>query len=103
MPKTYPDATHYTDLDTTRNMDELTIAHDAGALRFSAMLDGEEVGYLTYTLVDRTMDIEHTVVRPEMRGKGIGSRLVDAACDYAVSSGFTLLTSCSFAAKPPTR
>lgn len=84
-------------------MDGLTISHNAEALRFSAILDGTEVGYLTYTLVDKTMDIEHTVVKPEMRGKGIGSKLVDAACDHAVSSGYTLLTSCSFAAKPPTR
>jgi predicted GNAT family acetyltransferase len=91
------------DLDSTWTMDGLTISHDPGTLRFSAMLDGIEVGYLTYTLVEKTMDIEHTVVKPEMRGKGIGSRLVDAACDHAVSSGYTLLTSCSFAAKPPTR
>ena len=91
------------DLDSTWTMDGLTISHDPGTLRFSAMLDGIEVGYRTYTLVEKTMDIEHTVVKPEMRGKGIGSRLVDAACDHAVSSGYTLLTSCSFAAKPPTR
>ena len=82
------------------DMDEVSILHNAEDLRFSAMLDGVEVGYLTYVIKDDTMDIEHTVVNPEMRGKGIGSRLVDEACDYSISKGYTLLTSCSFAAKP---
>lgn len=77
---------------------EIKIEHDMESKRFSAMDEkGTEVGYLTYSVENNIMDIEHTVVLPEHRGKGIGSSLVDAACDYSVKSGYILMSTCSFA------
>lgn len=78
----------------------ITIVHNEKEKRFSAIDNETELGYLTYTVKENTMNIEHTVVTPEHRGKGIGSMLVDAACDYSVKSKFILVSSCSFAAKP---
>ena len=76
------------------------IIHNEKEKRFSAICDETEIGYLTYTVEENTMNIEHTIVTPEHRGKGIGSMLVDAACEYSVKSKFILISSCSFAAKP---
>lgn len=78
---------------------DIKIIHNEKEKRFSAIDNKTELGYLTYTVKEGVMDIEHTVVTPEYRGKGIGSMLVDAACDYSVKSKFVLLSSCSFAAK----
>lgn len=79
---------------------KIEIKHDETEKRFSAVDENnEEVGYLTYSVENGTMDLEHTVVRPDQRGKGIGSRLVDEACDYSVRSKYTLISTCSFANK----
>ena len=42
--------------------------------------------------------ILHTVVPPELEGEGVGSRLVTAAIDHAVSRGLTVVPICPFAA-----
>lgn len=79
---------------------KIEIIHDMESKRFSAMdEEGTELGYLMYSVKNNTMDIEHTVVLKEHRGKGIGSNLVDAACDYSVKSGYVLISTCSFANK----
>lgn len=76
----------------------IEIRHDRCASRISA-LDGErEVGYVTYSISEGTMDIEHTVVLPEMRGQGIAARLVDRALDFARDEGLKAVASCSYAA-----
>lgn len=79
---------------------KIEIRHDVESKRFSA-IDEErtELGYLTYSVKGSTMNIEHTVVLEEHRGKGIGSNLVDAACDYSVKSRYVLISTCSFANK----
>ena len=41
--------------------------------------------------------ILHTVVPPELEGEGVGSRLVTAAIDHAVSRGLTVVPICPFA------
>ncbi|MBO6767133.1 MAG: N-acetyltransferase [Erythrobacter sp.] len=60
--------------------------------------DGAELGKLTWTLRDGARDAEHTIVPPQMRGRGIAARLVDALIEDARSDGFTIIPSCSYVA-----
>ena len=74
------------------------ITHDRCVARFSAVDGDREVGYLTYSVDSGILDIEHTVVMPEMRGRGIAALLVDAALDFSRKEGLGIAASCSYAA-----
>lgn len=75
------------------------IVHQRCGARFSARQGDREVGYLSYTIDDGRLDIQHTVVDPALRGQGIGRRLVDAALDFAQREGLKVEASCSYAAR----
>ncbi len=62
------------------------------------MVDGKEVGYLTYSIDDGVLDIEHTVVDPAMRGQGIAKKMVDRADQFCKEEGLKIKASCSYAA-----
>lgn len=66
--------------------------------RISAMLGDKEVGYLTYSIDNGTLDIEHTVVDPSMRGQGIARKLVEKADEFTKAEGLRIAASCSYAA-----
>ena len=58
--------------------------------------DGDElVGRLEFSFDGNVMSIDHTYAFKE--GMGVGSTLVSAANDYAVSKGLKVLPVCSFA------
>ena len=78
---------------------EVQYIHKRCCARISAVYDNEEVGYLTYTIEDGTMDIEHTVVKPEMRGQGIARRMVEMADAFCKREGLKIKASCSYAAE----
>ena len=78
---------------------EVQYFHKRCSARISALYDNEEVGYLTYTIEDGTMDIEHTVVKPEMRGQGIARRMVEMADAFCKREGLEIKASCSYAAE----
>ena len=59
--------------------------------------DGDElVGRLDFSFKGNVLSIDHTHAYKE--GIGVGSLLVSAANDYAVSKGLKVLPVCSFAA-----
>ena len=65
---------------------------------FLAMENGHNVGKLTYVYVkEKTIRIDHTLVHPSQRGKGLAHRLVKAAVDYARAEGLSIVPICSFA------
>jgi predicted GNAT family acetyltransferase len=65
---------------------------------FSASIDGREAGKLSYsTGPDGRIVIEHTVVRPEFKGKNAGKELVYAAIDFARSEKAKVVPVCRFA------
>ncbi|WP_048112730.1 GNAT family N-acetyltransferase [Candidatus Methanoplasma termitum] len=78
---------------------ETSVKHDEGRGRFDLYADGKKGGYLTYEIYGGSLDIQHTVVEPEFRGKGLGEILLDAAVKYANKKGLKIVPSCSFAAK----
>ncbi len=77
----------------------MDIDHDPTRKRFSAKLGGQEAR-LYYDLHDAgTLDILSTFVPPELRGRGVAARLVEAAAAYARREGLGIETTCWYAAK----
>lgn len=77
---------------------EASVEHDASGERFVARVDGEEVGFLEYAARGEALDLLHTVVLPESRGRGVGEALVRAALAHARSLGGRVIPSCPFVA-----
>lgn len=68
---------------------------DKGA--FLAVDGGRTVGELTYLYIkEKTIRIDHTLVHPSQRGKGLAHRLVEAAVAYARAEGLSIVPVCSF-------
>jgi predicted GNAT family acetyltransferase len=79
------------DIGTIRHL----VAGDKG--KFS-LRDGKTViGGLGYSRTGDVVSLEHTVVEPPFRGRGIAKRLVAHAVDWARQSGVKLRPACSFA------
>ena len=55
------------------------------------------ISRLGYTIENGIFDIRSTYVPDELRGKGIASMLVEAACEYAKEHNFKIVASCSYA------
>lgn len=58
------------------------------------------VGYARLEMVDGRAHLEGLSVRPSSMRRGIGSALVNAACDEATKAGYSELTLCTFAEVP---
>ena len=58
------------------------------------------VGYVRVELVDGQPHIEGLSVRPNHMRRGIGSALVNAACQWAAEQGFAQVTLCTFGDVP---
>lgn len=48
---------------------------------------GETIGYITYWIVFDEIHVNNLAVRPDLRRKGIASRLVGSALDQAIAEG----------------
>ena len=70
--------------------------HDAERERFVVEVDGGE-GTLDYRRLDGgALDFRSTYVPVELRGRGIGDRLVRYGLDYARQRGLSVVPSCPF-------
>jgi predicted GNAT family acetyltransferase len=69
---------------------------DEAANRFTYTSDAASASLQFRQRADRLVII-HTVVPPELEGKGVGSRLVTAAVEYASIRGLTVVPVCPFA------
>lgn len=62
--------------------------------------EGERLAELTYTLQDNgIMTLDHTETNPKMTGKGLASKLVHHAVEYAKENGLKIDPLCEYAAK----
>lgn len=78
--------------------DEIMVTHNAAASRYEATV----AGYLSvadYELVGNVMTMTHTVVPPELRGRGIAELLVRAALADARAANLKVQPACSYVAK----
>lgn len=87
----------HTDKNITA-MNEYDITHDEAKHEFYLTENGMKA-YTQYALTDTSLDIRHTIVPPQLEGKGIAAALVKAAYDHALSKGLKPLATCSYAAR----
>jgi len=78
---------------------EARVEHDEKGRTFRLIVDGRPGGYLSYEIYDGCLDIQHTVVNPELRGNKLGEVLLDTATEYAGSKGLRIVPTCSYAKK----
>lgn len=76
-------------------MMELQVQHDPVGQKFFVIVEKKEA-VLAYTQVNHVLDLHHTLVPPELRGRGIAEQLAHAAFDYAKAHGYKVLPSCSY-------
>ena len=56
----------------------------------------EGTGVLTYSRGDDVVVLEHTVVPPELEGRGVGSALTRAALGWAAQTSLAVVPQCRF-------
>ncbi len=74
------------------------VTHNAAAHRYEAMVEGH-LSICEYELVDAKRVFTHTVVPPELRGRGIAEKLVRVALADARTAGCKVVPACSYVAK----
>lgn len=62
-------------------MTDVVVTDNPAASRFEAYLDGTLAGFAEYQLTDELIAFTHTEVDPAFAGRGVGSRLAQAALD----------------------
>ena len=77
-------------------MDDSEIRHDRDRGRF-VVREGDREGFVEYEREGGALAINHTEVPPEMGGRGIAGKLVEAALQYARDEGLKVLPRCSYA------
>ena len=75
----------------------MEIKQDAARCIFKKEVNGTRA-YVSYVINNGSLDIEHTIVPPEIGGRGIAAALVKAAYDYALSQNLSPRASCEYAA-----
>ena len=75
------------------------VIHYPERRRFQIDIDGLEAGYISYTEHNGGWDVNHTVVSPNFRYRGIAKLLVSALMEYAETHNIPLTASCDYAAR----
>jgi len=63
--------------------------------QFYVIVDGKKAS-LTFSLRDKELVADATYTPPELRGRGIATRLVEAAIDYSRKRGLRIYPICSY-------
>jgi predicted GNAT family acetyltransferase len=77
----------------------IEITDDTERSEYVATLDGAEAGVIVYERTPGVIDLQHTIVRPEAEGHGVGSTLIRFALDAARASGERVVPTCPFVEK----
>lgn len=76
---------------------EVVVRHNMAANRFEAEVEGR-LAVAEYELGAGTMTLTHTLVPPELRGRGLAEKLVRAALEHARANGWRVVPACSYVA-----
>jgi uncharacterized protein len=74
----------------------VTVVQNADRRRFEALVGDRVAGFITYRSTEETVDLQHTVVRPEYEGQGVGSPLVRTTLEQIRDAGKRLIPTCPF-------
>ncbi len=77
--------------------ENLAVKHNEKLHRFEAEAEGQ-VATLEYELSDGVIEFTHTIVPPEIEGRGIGNKLAHAALKHAQAEQLAIIPACSFVA-----
>lgn len=55
--------------------------------------------YISWSVQDGVLNIEHTVVKPELGGQGVAAKLTDRLVEYCKEEGYKVKPICSYAVK----
>jgi uncharacterized protein len=76
---------------------EATVSNNPERSRFEiAVEDGRVAGFAAYVPGDGTREFNHTVVKDEFEGQGIGGRLARGALDQTRAEGLKVIATCPF-------
>ena len=78
---------------------EVTISHfDQGARGeyHAKVADSDVIGRLTYSQKGDVVTADHTIVPPEIGGRGVAAKLVEALIADARKTGFKIVPQCSY-------
>jgi len=78
---------------------DLDVHHDPQSHKFYATVDGHEakIEYAESGSGDaRVLDLRHTFVAPELRGRGVAQALVARTLELARQGGFQVIPTCPF-------
>lgn len=73
----------------------ITVRHNVAAHRFEAEVDGH-LSVAEYELAEGRIVFTHTLVPPELRGRGIAEQLVRAGLEFARTTGRKVTPQCSY-------
>ena len=82
-------------------MDEITITRTGGGSSgeyHAAVAGSSAIGRLTWTEQHKVRAAEHTLVPPEIGGRGVAAKLVEALVADARQHGFKVDPQCSYVA-----
>lgn len=74
----------------------VTVVQNADRRRFEALVEDRVAGFITYRSTEETVDLQHTVVKPEYEGQGVGSLLVRTTLEQIRDAGKKLIPTCPF-------
>ncbi len=80
----------------TTDPTEIPVVHNTTAKRFEITLNSK-TAYSKYQLGGGKIIIGHTEVPEELEGRGLASRIVSTALDYARAQNLKVLPICPFA------
>lgn len=71
------------------------VQHLPDRQRFETVVEGT-TAYLTYERHDGTVAMTHTIVPPEIGGRGVAGELTRSAVDWARAQGLQIDPQCSY-------
>ena len=74
---------------------DVDVVHLPDRSRFEARVEGQ-TAYLTYAQEGSTVAMTHTIVPPEIGGRGIAGELTRTAVQWARDAGFEVDAQCSY-------
>ncbi len=74
------------------------VRHNAATHRYEIEVEGH-LSVCEYEMRDGVQVFTHTLVPPELRGRGLAEALVRAALDEAKTAGRSVVPQCSYVAK----
>ena len=75
----------------------MEVTHDIDKQKFYMVVDGLE-SHLEYSRMSSVLNLNHTYVPNELRGKRIAGKIVKAALTYAEENNLKIIPSCSYVA-----